>query len=59
METPRRPYLNTVEVLELEQVAGVQEAKVNAVGVPSIVDDIISQTVKSILGLGPAIALHL
>jgi hypothetical protein len=52
-------HLNTGESLELEKVVGVQEVKIDAVGVPSFFDDIISETVERILGLGPALALHL
>lgn len=55
----KKTHLNTGDTLELEQVAGVQEAKINAVGVPSFIDDIISETVQRIFGLGPALALHL
>lgn len=39
--TFQKTYLNTIEILELESGGGVQEAKVDAVGVPSFVEDII------------------
>jgi len=54
-----KTHLNTVDILELEQAGRVQEAKVDAVGIPSFIDNIIGQAVKRILGFGPAVALHL
>jgi hypothetical protein len=54
-----KTHLNTGKRIELEQVVGVQEAKVNTVGVPSFFDDLSSETAEHILGLGPALAHHL
>ena len=52
-------YLNIRDLCEIKFGSAIEEAQVNAIGIPAVLDDVVGKTIEGVLGFSPPVSFHL